>query len=432
MKSEPHFVIVGHDSCHNRGCEALARTAIMVLKEQWPNAFVSVVSAFPEHDAPLMEFDQVDIIPGISVLSSLLSSTDDGRSTGRKVLDRASRVAVAGCPSLGKWLNQPIPEQSPVKVADFRRTRHLISLFQSATAVISIGGDLFIEDYGPPFMAMEQLELAQHIGVPTLVWGASIWPLKTKWIEERIRTMLTSCTRVFVRDGITVQYLMSLGITTNVIRVADGAFLMPAKQPASYTPPQHSEVKLVVGFNGSSLIGNYLSRPACQHAITEMAAFCDELIVQNGALIYLIPHDGPPGAREREFLFEFRELLKMKERAILIPAGLNAPQTKYYIGLLDVFVAMRFHPSIAALSQGIPTLGLSHSPKFMGLHETVFNHTRYLLPYDRISRVSLRDCMSMIIKEIPLIRAQLRTRVPELQALANSVGIHAAAALADK
>ena len=41
------------------------------------------------------------------------------------------------------------------------------------------------------------------------------------------------------------------------------------------------------------------------------------------------------------------------------------------IGVCDFFVGSRLHSCIAALSQGIPTIGIAYSKKFKGVFESV-------------------------------------------------------------
>ncbi len=41
------------------------------------------------------------------------------------------------------------------------------------------------------------------------------------------------------------------------------------------------------------------------------------------------------------------------------------------VGLCDFFVGSRMHACIAALSQGIPAVGVAYSRKFVGVFETV-------------------------------------------------------------
>lgn len=430
MRSKPHFVLVGHEGCHNRGCEALVRTAIDVLREQWPNASFSVVSSYPEHDAPLAKLDNVLVFPATGVLASLLTASPH-ESRLHRARRLAGRAVGAICPALARRITRPHPEPRPVREEQFARTQHLKSLFESATAVISVGGDIFIEDYGPPLLGLEQVELAQYLGIQTIIWGASIWPLKTDWVEERTRAMLAGCALVTVRDESSARYLESLGIRDNVALVADGALLMAPDRASGNVIEIPDNASWLIGLNGSSLMSSYLCRHDCGRVLQEMKAFFDKVLSDQHAAMVLIPHDGPPGAREREFLYEFRQMLQHKDRAFLIPAGLDAPRTKYYIGCLDVFVAMRFHPSVAALSQGVPTLGLAHSPKFQGLHQMIFGHTDYVLPYREISADALWAKVALLRTEASAIRAHLHRRIPELQALARSAGAHARTRLTD-
>jgi polysaccharide pyruvyl transferase WcaK-like protein len=46
-------------------------------------------------------------------------------------------------------------------------------------------------------------------------------------------------------------------------------------------------------------------------------------------------------------------------------------EIKGVIGLCDFFIGSRMHACIAALSQGIPTVGVAYSRKFEGVFETV-------------------------------------------------------------
>ena len=83
---------------------------------------------------------------------------------------------------------------------------------------------------------------------------------------------------------------------------------------------------------------------------------------------------------------------------------------------------MRFHSTIAALSQSIPTLGLSYSPKFAGLHQDVYGHTDYLVSYDDISVDVLSSKFDALKANQNNIRKSLNSRVPELQEAARRNG----------
>ena len=88
----------------------------------------------------------------------------------------------------------------------------------------------------------------------------------------------------------------------------------------------------------------------------------------------------------------------------------------------DFFIGMHFHPSIASLSQTIPTLGLSHSPKFVGLYREVYGHPDYVIPYEDVSINILSAKFEALQAEQDNIRKRLASRVPELQAAARRSG----------
>lgn len=420
-KKSLHFLIVGHEGCHNRGCEALVRTTIDVLKEQFTDdIMVTVASLYPEHEFPICDIPGVNVLPGYSGFNRKFS-----KSITRKVKNlTVSKLIKALLPygiikvlMFGKnKVKLSNPSCRPIKEEEFSQVWHLKQVMLEADAVISIGGDMFIEDYGPPIYAMESIEYAQFLGRKTIIWGASIWPLKVKWIEKRVQELLLKADLVTVRDDPTVQYLSSLGITNNVVRVSDGAFLMKPQAPEKEQFPRGTNKNSkTIGFNGSNLMFYYLSFHKSQEVIKELVNFFKVLIDKLGHNIVLIPHDGYPGAAERNFLYSFSQLVNRPGNTYLIPVGLNAKEIKGVIGLLEAFITMRFHPSIAALSQGVPTIGMSHSPKFAGMHKSVYGHTNYLVSYENISQKYLMKKFNEIWNDRDKIKRQLMARIPSLK-----------------
>jgi len=60
-----------------------------------------------------------------------------------------------------------------------------------------------------------------------------------------------------------------------------------------------------------------------------------------------------------------------KHRVHLVNREYDEREIKGIIGECDVFIGSRLHSCIAALSQGIPTIGVAYSKKFKGVFETV-------------------------------------------------------------
>jgi len=418
-----HFLLIGHDGSHNRGCEALVRTAVSVLRDEFPESFVTLASMYPEHDVPLLDIERLEVIPGVSQNPDLYEPVTPSevrfvsRSKYRQLPYRLAKTMLPH--GLVTRVKRMRKHPRPNTEDGFKQVRHLRRHMLSATAVISIGGDLFIEDYGPPIYAMESVEYAQFLGCKTIVWGASIWPLKTAWIQERVRVMLEQCALVTVRDDSSLEYLSSLGIMANVARVADGAFLMPPRSSDRTRLHWSLPPSSVVGFNGSGLLRFFLTSEKYRQVLLAIIGFLRGVIDKQNCGVVLVPHDAYPGERERDFLFEIMQAIDRPDLLYMPPIGLDARETKAVIGQCNFFIAMRFHPTIASLSQSIPTLSLSHSPKFAGLHQDVYGHTDYLVPYEDMSIDVLSSILEKLQAEQDSIRKNLNSCVNELQEAAR-------------
>ena len=61
----------------------------------------------------------------------------------------------------------------------------------------------------------------------------------------------------------------------------------------------------------------------------------------------------------------------MRSRVRVVTAEYDERRIKGVIGKCDFFIGSRMHSCIAALSQGIPCVGVAYSMKFKGVFETV-------------------------------------------------------------
>jgi polysaccharide pyruvyl transferase WcaK-like protein len=389
---------------------------------------------YPDRDLPLLDIERVQIIHDTTCLPAIdqpsRRSEDELTSSTRTM--RSMRRLVKAILPFGLVTNltefrrprveSDIIEPRPTTEDGFNHIRHLKQTILASDAVIAIGGDTFIDDYGPPIHNLELVEYAQFLGVKTVVWGASIWPFKTTGIEARVKQMLERCSLVTARDSMTLDYLRKLGVTGNTALVADSAFLLPAIPSSKVDLSWTRRSQQLVGFNGSPLAGCYLPPAQYQSAVDTIVAFLRGLVDEYSRDIILTPHDAFPGARERDFLYELLQIVDRPRHVYLPPVGLTACETKALIGQCEFFIAMRFHPSIASLSQSIPTLALSHSCKFAGLHQEVFGHTRYVIPYNDITIDSLLTGFSTLLAEKDSAKRHLDARIPQLQSAARYGG----------
>ncbi len=137
----------------------------------------------------------------------------------------------------------------------------------------------------------------------------------------------------------------------------------------------------VIGFNISGLLYN--------GGFTRNNMFClkfnyrefarnlsEKLMRETDAHLLLVPHtfcadgnvESDPQACEEIFRFLSP---RYKERIHIVTRECDPSEVKGIIGSCDFFIGSRMHACIAALSQGIPTVGVAYSRKFRGVFDSI-------------------------------------------------------------
>jgi len=157
--------------------------------------------------------------------------------------------------------------------------------------------------------------------------------------------------------------------------------------------------KLLVGVNVSGLLAAGGYRSDMFRFQVDYLGLMNQLVTyvvqQKRAHVLLVPH--VLGSQSESDLLAIDRLLQalppsIRSLTTRITSSLRADETKYAIGLCDVFVGARMHACIGALSQGIPAIGVSYSRKFAGVFETFGVET---LVFDT-ARGSVHDLLKLV------------------------------------
>jgi colanic acid/amylovoran biosynthesis protein len=102
----------------------------------------------------------------------------------------------------------------------------------------------------------------------------------------------------------------------------------------------------------------------------------EQLLGDPSNRLVLVPHTFAPPGRVESDPSACRALqqalpLAIRNRVHLLLAEYDQHRIKGVIGMCDFFIGSRMHACIAALSQGIPTVGVAYSRNFAGVFETV-------------------------------------------------------------
>jgi len=393
-------LIVGHSGALNKGCEALARSTIDVVKNHLAPERIDLVSEDPAAD----KANFANEYPDVNIHAAFSNSLEKY--------------------SVSWWrhkFNMKVQQKLHPGVPMYHTQQHK-TLYQQADVIISIGGDTFSDDYGVPLEVFGELYQARQTGAFTMIWAASIGPFNDKKMELHWAQELKRIDLVGVRENKTLEYLRGLGVTDNVIRVADPAFLLPRHEVSVTKPPG----KRIVGLGMSGLVSRYGSTQ--QQYIEASTQFAKQLLEDVNTEVWLVAHVIAEDHNDADVCREVAEQLNEPERVKLIEPSYNACEVKYAIAQCDYFIGARTHSTIASLSSCIPTLSIGYSVKAVGINEDLFGHTHYVLPIQDVSLETLSEKFQLLVDRQSNIVKHLEARLPSIQKMSELSGVELAKA----
>lgn len=399
----PKILIVGHSGSLNKGCEALLRSTTDIIQRHLHPETIDVISENPPADKNNLAEDlsEIRIHPADQYEPSKFSPGWWQHKFNTKILQRL-------CPG------QPM-----------YHTRQYKPLYQQADIIISTGGDTFSDDYGLPLEVFGELALAREVGAFTMIWAASIGPFHNKKMARHWAKQLKKINLIGIRENKSLEYLNSLGLSENLRRVADPAFLLPAHEVAVEKPT----AKKVIGLGMSALVSRYGATQ--QHYIDSFTAFARQLLdSEETTEVWLIAHVITPSHNDAEVCQAIVDQLDatQKNRVKIIQPGYNACEIKYAIAQCDYFIGARTHSTIASLSSLVPTLSIGYSVKAVGINEDVFGHTDYVLPIQDVSLQSLNSKFQQMVERRQEIIDCLKARLPAVREMSERSGVELAKA----
>ena len=290
----------------------------------------------------------------------------------------------------GQFYHDLIRAKGLRKSGDKERPPDLfIRSYIDADLIIDLSGDSITDDYSPAvtFHQLLWLLLGAKLHKPTIIMAQSLGPFYkifglTRYIARKTLSRISLTT---ARESITYNYIKSLGIADDKIRLTgDLAFLLePAglerlNELLSAEGLQRGD-EIILGVTPSPMISRFtdFSPDVAQRKILlrqHLALFLTGLVKKHGLSVWFIPHVTKTGNDDRE---EARAILeyvdqKTQEKFRTITGEYTARDMKAVIGTCDLFLGFRMHPTIAALSQAVPTISIAYSHKTHGIIGEIF------------------------------------------------------------
>ena len=388
-----NVLMVGQTGVYNRGCEAIIRSTILMLKERYSDLSVTLATFDYENDSKHDFGFPVKVIP------------HNDYSLWQRWTPSWWKL------KMGKLFGIDKTWDLVFKALD--------KDIAFADVVISIGGDNYTEDYGADSLNMF-LSLNRYIktrGKKVLIWGASVGPFTEVGKQLGVLENLRAIDGIFVRENETLYGLQSMGLT-NLTRVSDPAFNLPVEEVELPDFIAHRKVTNV-GFNVSPLLKRYTKDKNAPDVFQEETIkFLTKLLTNDGVNVILLPHvvDHKKGETDDLYYLEsIYKVLPFKERIFLPRENYNSEQLKFIISKCDFYLGARTHSTIAALSMKVPTVSIGYSAKARGINEDIFGHNNYVIKSSEYSADGLNEMFNLLKRDQVQIIERLDKILPEIK-----------------
>lgn len=401
-EKSPLFILAGNGPYDNRGCEAIVRGTVKILRHYYDDPTFLCISHFRNEE-------QFKRQCGEEFENAIIH---------KKANPNKSLLTVQGSFNKIKRLVDPMPHKN-------HTYKEMLPYIEEAQAVLSVGGDNYSLDYGIPRLFTDLDDIVMKTDKPMIIWGASVGPFsKNPKYEKYMMNHLQNITAIFVRESATFEYLTGKGLIDNVFRIADPAFLMdPIK-------PKENELQIeegAIGINLSPLMSRYVTGGDINKWTEIAAKIVSKISDSTSRKIYLIPHVTNPHIIENDYAFLKNVLLKAncrKNSIVLIPPIYNAAETKWIISQMKIFAGARTHSTIAALSSCVPTLSFAYSLKAQGINNDIFGDESYCLNPNELKSDTIVEKIQSMIDNSSQIEKDLHIKIPEIQNMAFLAGKH--------
>lgn len=256
-----------------------------------------------------------------------------------------------------------------------RDRRKAFAVLMQSKAYILGGGGL-IKDYGGSPASLERWlrwpELAQVIGVRTMLWSVGVENVTFEESKARVREVLGCVDVVTVRDPASEGRLREIGVDRPIVVTADPVPHFVRHTMRSIPPAERAGGDRE---DGAPILRRIAVCPrhwyVSTNRVADAAAF-DELLSafartldyaaeQWGCEVEFVPLRTSEGDDDREVCAAIAA--RMESPATLAAVAPSVEGVLERIASSDLLIAMRLHATIMATALGIPTIAVAYMPK---------------------------------------------------------------------
>jgi colanic acid/amylovoran biosynthesis protein len=353
------ILITNGYSWFNKGDAAIAIATLILLKKQWPQTEITVVSLTPEIDGP--HYKRY----GAEVTDDFFSDSLLSKNSLTKILKVAGTALQVGVNIMFHKVGLDIKKVLPANKYDILR-RYL-----EAELIISLGGGFLNDSYGSIFLLhLFQIFVSVSLKKPTVICAQSIGPMKGRIHVLFARMILSKADLITVREKPSQISLTKMKVTAPVYITADMTFSLDLPAKTSSNRLRQGKTPPFVGITVRRWVypGSPNPTEEYENYVRVFSRFIDHLIEERNATIYLIPQViGPKDDDDRMVARDVSRKVRHKKGIVVLESDYSPFEIIQLIAQMDLFVGTRMHSNIFSLMSSVPTVAVSYQHKTDGI-----------------------------------------------------------------
>ena len=295
-----------------------------------------------------------------------------------------------------------------IPVRNFVRNEILPEIERLDLFILGGGGILYD---GEAKVYLREVELANELGVPVMLYAIGAGPLQDPTVQKLVRQTLNEAAVITVRERFARHILEEAGVQREILVTADPAFLLKPE-------PLPKDALQCEGLKGKKrLVGMSVREPGMAapdidekiyHSLLANAA--DFVVSRFDADVVFVPMEHQ--VLDVQHSHAVISKMMLAQRAVVLKGEYTAGQLLSLVENFEFVIGMRLHFLIFAALQGVPFVALPYATKVSGILESLGID---LPPMQLVNAGQLLAYIDRFWDLRQKLRDQIQQRIPELQ-----------------
>lgn len=301
--------------------------------------------------------------------------------------------------------------------------------YKSADFIISTGGTYLVENYNLESRLFEY-EVALQTGTPLIFFTQSLGPFNNTDNRRRLKRIFKKSKIIFVRDKLSEQHLLELGIENNkIFTCADAAFSIADKSKykrlISRKPVEINRIAISVReWSHFKKISKNEGMKKYSESIGKIARYFIEN--RKNKVVFISTCQGIPEYRFNDSTIAQRILQNLPagiRKKIVVNTDFHHPEELLEIlEKFDLVIATRMHMAILALCAGTPVFPIAYEFKTQELFKQM-GMGEWVQDIETLNSELVINYLDDFIKKLPSIKQLLYKKVEEARKSSLTPGL---------